>query len=82
MRVAIAAESFLPHVNGVSGSVVRPPQIFVQPVSVLRLLRRSGHSGMRGMHERVSVVLRTVRLRLPRLVGVRVGLASPSRQAH
>ncbi len=74
MRVAIVAESFLPSVNGVSGSVQR----------VLEHLRRTGHSALvvaPGLdaptrHEGIPV-LRVPAVDVPRISSLPIGVPSP-----
>lgn len=74
MRVAIVAESFLPSVNGVSGSVQR----------VLEHLRRTGHSALvvaPGLdaptrHEGTPV-LRVPAVDVPRISSLPIGVPSP-----
>ncbi len=74
MRVAIVAESFLPSVNGVSGSVQR----------VLEHLRRTGHSALvvaPGLdaptrHEGTPV-LRVPAVEVPRISSLPIGVPSP-----
>jgi len=74
VRVAIVAESFLPSVNGVSGSVQR----------VLEHLRRTGHSALvvaPGLdaptrHEGIPV-LRVPAVDVPRISSLPIGVPSP-----
>lgn len=78
MRIAVVAESFLPQVNGVSGSVAR----------VLEHLRRSGHEalvvapglGAPTAHEGFPVV-RVPAVDVPRVSSLPVGVPTPALSA-
>lgn len=78
MRVAIVAESFLPSVNGVSGSVVR----------VLEHLRTTGHQAMvvapglgAALQHEGTRVLRVPAVDVPRISSLPVGIPSPGMTA-
>ena len=78
MRVAVVAESFLPSVNGVSGSVVR----------VLEHLQRTGHRALvvapgldAPLHHEGTPVLRVPAVDVPRISSVPVGIPSPGMTA-
>ena len=78
VRVAIVAESFLPSVNGVSGSVVR----------VLEHLRNTGHQAMvvapglgAALQHEGTRVLRVPAVDVPRISSLPVGIPSPGMTA-